>query len=260
MQHAVRGRTHVVLVDQADDPNGWATPVPYNLIEITAVPPTGAEATGNTSDWLRLVFTHEYAHVLHLDRSRGWAALARGVFGRAPFVFPNLTLPLWHIEGLATFAESRGAEGRLAAGDFHAIVGRGSPRRRIRAARPRERRARRLAGGQRLVCLRRVLPRLSGAAVWRREAGRALTPHGRPSAVSWCDRIQDGLRHFTWQLVARLLAGAGGTGARTGRRRSRGAPDPSRIPGLRTPVRLRREHRLLQARRTWVSVARPDFA
>ena len=123
MQHAVRGRTHVVLVDQADDPNGWATPIPYNLIEVTAVPPTGEEATGNTSDWLRLVFTHEYAHVLHLDRSRGWAALARGVFGRAPFVFPNLTLPLWHIEGLATFAESRGAEGRLAAGDFHAIVG-----------------------------------------------------------------------------------------------------------------------------------------
>jgi Tol biopolymer transport system component len=122
MQHAPRGRTHVVLVDQADDPNGWATPVPYNLIEMTAVPPTGDEAIGNTSEWLRLVFTHEYAHVLHLDRSRGWAALARGVFGRAPFVFPNLTLPLWHIEGLATFEESRAGEGRLAAGDFQAVV------------------------------------------------------------------------------------------------------------------------------------------
>jgi WD40-like Beta Propeller Repeat len=123
MQHAPPGRTHVVLVDQADDPNGWATPVPYNLIEITAVPPSGAEVTGNTSDWLRMVFTHEYAHVLHLDRSRGWAALARGLFGRAPFAFPNLTLPLWQIEGLATFEESRGGEGRLAAGDFRAIVG-----------------------------------------------------------------------------------------------------------------------------------------
>ncbi|HZA35389.1 MAG TPA: hypothetical protein VE505_10700, partial [Vicinamibacterales bacterium] len=48
MQHAPGGRTHIVLVDQADDPNGWATPVPYNLIEITAVPPAGAEAIGNT--------------------------------------------------------------------------------------------------------------------------------------------------------------------------------------------------------------------
>ena len=122
MQHAPGGRTHIVLVDQADDPNGWATPVPYNLIEITAVPPAGAEAIGNTSEWLRLVFTHEYAHVIHLDQSRGWAALARGVFGRAPFAFPNLTSPLWHIEGLATFEESHAGEGRLAAGDFQAVV------------------------------------------------------------------------------------------------------------------------------------------
>ena len=122
MEHAPRGRTHVVLVDQDDDPNGWSTPVPYNLIEIRAAPPAGSSTIGNTSDWLRVVFTHEYAHVLHLEQSRGWAALARGIFGRAPFAFPNLTLPLWQIEGIATFEESQGGEGRVNAGDFHAIV------------------------------------------------------------------------------------------------------------------------------------------
>ena len=122
MGHAPRRRTHVVLVDQADDPNGWTTPVPYNLIELTAAPPSGASTIGNTSDWLRMVFTHEYAHVLHLDQARGWATLARGVFGRVPFAFPNLTLPLWQIEGIATFEESRGGEGRVPAGDFHAIL------------------------------------------------------------------------------------------------------------------------------------------
>lgn len=122
MGHVPGGRTHVVLVDQDDVPNGWATPLPYNLIEITATAPTGASLVGNTTDWLRLVFTHEYAHVLHLDRSRGWARAARTLFGRTPFAFPNLTLPLWQIEGLATFEESSGGLGRLHAPDFHAIV------------------------------------------------------------------------------------------------------------------------------------------
>jgi WD40-like Beta Propeller Repeat/Omp85 superfamily domain len=122
MGHVPAGRTHVVLIDQDDNPNGWTTPVPYNLIELTAAPPTGAATIGNTSDWLRLVFTHEYAHVLHLDQSRGWARVARAIFGRTPLAFPNLTLPLWQVEGIATFEEGRGGEGRVGAGDFHAIV------------------------------------------------------------------------------------------------------------------------------------------
>jgi len=33
------GRIHVVLVDQSDQSNGWATVFPYNLIELAAVPP-----------------------------------------------------------------------------------------------------------------------------------------------------------------------------------------------------------------------------
>jgi hypothetical protein len=120
------GRTgptaHVVLVDQADISNGLATVVPWNAIVIYAAPPSGAETIGNTDDWLEYVFTHEYVHVLHLDRSRGWARLARGVFGRSPIAFPNLSLPLWQIEGLATFAESGAEHGRLRAGDFRAVV------------------------------------------------------------------------------------------------------------------------------------------
>ena len=71
LDYAAKGRTHVVLVDQDDDPNGWATPVPYDLIEVRAVPPTGASPIGNTSDWLRTVFTHKYSHILHLGQSRG---------------------------------------------------------------------------------------------------------------------------------------------------------------------------------------------
>jgi hypothetical protein len=47
----------------------------------------------------------------------------RRVFGRVPVAFPNGFLPIWQIEGIATFEESRmTGEGRIPAGDFRAIV------------------------------------------------------------------------------------------------------------------------------------------
>ncbi len=120
--HTPAGRTEVVLVQQSDVSNGQTTVVPWNAIEIDTTPPGGAELLGNSDDWLAYVFTHEYAHVLHLDRSRGWARIARGLFGRSDWSFPNLTLPEWQIEGFATLVESHDGQGRLNAGDFREVV------------------------------------------------------------------------------------------------------------------------------------------
>ena len=118
-----RGRVHVIVVDQNDVANGWATPVPRDTIEITAAPPAVSSLIGNTSDWLELVFIHEYTHILHLDRTRGFMQGLRSVFGRNPVAFPNGFLPVWHVEGVATFHESRvTGQGRVPAGDFRAIV------------------------------------------------------------------------------------------------------------------------------------------
>ena len=118
-----RGRVQVILVDQSDLANGWATPVPYDTIEITAAPPGVSSLIGNTTDWLELVFTHEYTHILHLDRTRGFMQGVRRIFGRVPAAFPNAFLPVWQIEGIATFQESRmSGQGRVPAGDFRAIV------------------------------------------------------------------------------------------------------------------------------------------
>ena len=118
------GRTAVVLVDQTESANGSATPLPRDTIVVTAAAPAGSEFIGKTDDWLRMVFTHEFTHIVHLDRSQGWARGVRSVFGRVPIAFPNLFLPLWQIEGLATYEESRlTGEGRLHAGDFQAVTG-----------------------------------------------------------------------------------------------------------------------------------------
>jgi Tol biopolymer transport system component len=115
--------THVLLVDQDDEANGWATPLPYDTVMVTSAWPAPSEIIGNTRDWLRVVFSHEFTHVLQLHQSRGWARAARAVFGRVPFAFPNLFLPRWEVEGLATFAETRyTGEGRLRAGDSASLV------------------------------------------------------------------------------------------------------------------------------------------
>ncbi len=123
MGAAPSGRLRVILVDQTDVSNGWATVVPYNLIEIVAVAPSGRSVIGNTDDWLRLVFAHEYTHVVHLEKSRGWIGGMRKVFGRLPMLYPNLFLPDWQIEGLATFEESAiTRQGRVPAGDFRMLL------------------------------------------------------------------------------------------------------------------------------------------
>jgi len=116
---AAVGRVHIILVNQDDVSNGWATPVPYNTIQIGVVAPTVESVIGNSPDWLRLVFVHEYTHIAHLSRAGGWLNGLRRGFGRLPLLFPNLYQPVWAIEGIATWDESHQTQrGRVAAGDF----------------------------------------------------------------------------------------------------------------------------------------------
>jgi Tol biopolymer transport system component len=102
------GRVRVVLADADDDPNGYATPLPYPLVNIRAVAPNGADDFGNLESWLRLVLTHELAHVVHLEPARGVVGFARKLLGRAPYLFPNVFTPTWMIEGLAVYEETEG--------------------------------------------------------------------------------------------------------------------------------------------------------
>ena len=126
------GRVHLILVDQHDLSNGWASPVPYNVIEISVAAPPGSSSIGNTDDWLRLVFSHEYTHIVHLDKAGGWIGGLRHLFGRAPLLYPNVFLPSWQIEGLATYNESvLTGQGRVPSADFRFILERAAASRRF---------------------------------------------------------------------------------------------------------------------------------
>jgi hypothetical protein len=100
------GRVQIVLVDADDQPNGFASPLPYPLVTIRAVAPDGTDDFGNHEGWLRLVLTHELAHAVHLEEARGIWGFGRKVFGRAPFLFPNSLAMSWMIEGLSTYEET----------------------------------------------------------------------------------------------------------------------------------------------------------
>jgi hypothetical protein len=43
-----------VLADQAELANGYATPLPYDTVVVTAAWPPGVDFIGDTDDWMRL--------------------------------------------------------------------------------------------------------------------------------------------------------------------------------------------------------------
>jgi Tol biopolymer transport system component len=101
------GKIELVVSDDTDYANGFATPFPYNRVVIYAHPPVDDLSLDFYDDWLTLVITHELVHVFHLDYARGPLKALRRVLGRNPIAFPNLAAPAWDTEGLATYLESR---------------------------------------------------------------------------------------------------------------------------------------------------------
>jgi hypothetical protein len=121
--HPPRTPIEIVVSDDADYPNGSATPVPSNRIMIFTTPPVEAEGLRLTADWVELVVTHELAHVFHLDRARGIWRAGQRVFGRVPLFFPAIFAPAWFTEGLAVHYESTLTEGgRLRGAYFRSIA------------------------------------------------------------------------------------------------------------------------------------------
>ena len=147
------GRVQLVIVDAQDDANGFASPIPYPLVTIRAVAPDGSDGFGNYDDWLRLVLTHELAHVVHLEEGHGLWRFGRHVLGRAPFLFPNSFAMSWMIEGLATYEETEGtAFGRGRNPDSRMVLRSAALEGRFRRRTRRSTRSTRGRPGRRRTC------------------------------------------------------------------------------------------------------------
>lgn len=112
MDWTPESKTDIILTDEYDVSNGYATIFPTNRTGIFLSGPDSVNSLEDNSDWLETVIKHEYLHILHLDKATGAASAMRKIFGRAAYIFPFFTAfpnayqPAWIVEGLATFIET----------------------------------------------------------------------------------------------------------------------------------------------------------
>ena len=119
-----RGPVDLVVTDNADVSNGYATPFPSNRIVAYAQPPVDVASLRFYDDWSALLLTHELTHVFHLDRARGLWRAGQAVFGRHPALFPNAYAPAWLTEGLAVYFESKVTGAGRLVGSEHRLLAR----------------------------------------------------------------------------------------------------------------------------------------
>ncbi|KGK11837.1 hypothetical protein [Vibrio navarrensis] len=104
-------KTEIVLVDEYDFSNGWATVVPYPQIRLIMSPPDEANSLENNDEWMHLLIKHEYTHIMHMEMGGGAIKTLRNIFGRNPFLYPHLMTPSFMLEGLAVYQETNQAAG-----------------------------------------------------------------------------------------------------------------------------------------------------
>jgi len=124
--HSPYLRTHVVLTDATDAANGSANVFPFPQISANVTSPDGMSVLEAYDNWLDVLLTHEYTHIVHNDTIHGVPRvvnhiLGLGVLGRVwP---PNNLQPRWYIEGLATYEESRlTSQGRRRSAQFDMML------------------------------------------------------------------------------------------------------------------------------------------
>jgi len=99
-------KTQMVIVDDHDFSNGWATFFPFAQIRLFSQPPTEVNSLENIDDWLHLLIRHEYVHILHMESGEGDNELFRDIFGRLFVFFPHALTPSFMLEGLAVYLET----------------------------------------------------------------------------------------------------------------------------------------------------------
>jgi len=99
----------IILEDFSDSVYGFATAVPHRSIRINLTAPGFKNFDTKFESWLKILITHEYTHLAHFDMTRKRTTFLRFFLGQ--IIAPNALQPMWAIEGLAIYHESKWSTG-----------------------------------------------------------------------------------------------------------------------------------------------------
>lgn len=134
-QYTPDEKTQVVLMDNNDLVNGYSIVFPYNTIFLNVGFPDLDTTIGEYDNYLYNLFVHEFAHILAMDVSSGYSKTLRKIFGKpipaetpsSGLFFlllspPNIFMPRWWHEGIATELESSYGYGGRGRKSFYDMI------------------------------------------------------------------------------------------------------------------------------------------
>ena len=95
----------IILEDFSDSTYGYALTIPHRLIRINLTAPGFKIFDTKFESWLKILIAHEYTHLAHFDMTAKITSFLRFFLGQV--ITPNALQPLWSIEGLAIYNESK---------------------------------------------------------------------------------------------------------------------------------------------------------
>ncbi len=99
----------IILEDFSDYVYGFASALPHRSIRINLTAPGFKSFDTKFENWLKILITHEYTHLAHFDMTRKGTTFLRFFLGQ--IIAPNALQPMWAIEGLAIYNESKWSTG-----------------------------------------------------------------------------------------------------------------------------------------------------
>ncbi len=114
-------KTALIINDNTDQANGYATYLPYPHMMIYPTLPLPDMTIGSFDYWGLGLIIHEYAHILSFYPAHGVYTPFKYILGSV--VRPLAITPRWYLEGLAVAMETRfTTEGRLRSADTQAAI------------------------------------------------------------------------------------------------------------------------------------------